>query len=300
MDPGLMLGVRILKRVILSFSIEIVAVLNRWTHTSMSAIQLLCLVALLFTAAMLVTKNGAQPRLIRYVSLFYCNQQARRLFTYGSNTAIDLFPNVLLATAIAILLITTTNRNNTNALEDLRSMLEGLLYMYGDIMDFAFEYGTIPVTTAAMGVSLLLRYTNGSDDPANQFIRRLADIISTNVLYQGATSLINSTVQTELIETIAATSIIRLAIPSTEGYLIFLTAGRLTELIPDVAPMLACLIMWVELLPTSSRGWISELCVVYVILAVARYLVNMPTLGAVVTLILAHYIDHVIAQLEKK
>ena len=298
MQQGVAVGNRIIKRVFMSFSVVIVNAISQWTLINMSAVQAMCLMALVFIAAIQMSKKSAQPRLIRMVCLLYCNQQIRRLFISGTDTAITLFPNILLAVAIAVLLVAISDKDDADSLDDLRVMLEGLLYMYGDIMDFVFEYGILSITVASLGVGLVLRHIEPSNDPMKAFIRRLLSIVNTNLLYQGITSLINSSNQTELIESIAATSILRLVLPSMESYLTYMTAARLTNLMPGIAPILLCAIIWIEMLPVSSRGWVGELFATYVIIAVINYMMLIPTWGAVVVLIMAHYIDHIITHID--
>ena len=299
MDKGIMIGKRIVKRIIMSFSIIIVNALSTWTYSNMSTIQGICLVALIFAFAVQLNKKVAQPKLIRLIGLLYCNQQIRRLFIGETSTAVNIFPNILLATAIAVLLIAITDKDDTDALDDMRVLLEGLLYMYGDILDFTFQYGVLPITAAAFGTGLVLKHLQPSADPMQTFVRRLLSIVSTNILYQGVTSLINSNIHAKFIESIAATSILRLILPSMESYLTYLTAARLLTLAPGLAPVTACLTLWVELLPSSSRGWINELLVTYVILAVINYMILIPTWGAMVVLIMAHYIDHIVSHLDQ-
>ncbi len=55
----------------------------------------------------------------------------------------------------------------------LRVMLEGLLNMYRDTFDFAFQYRVLPVKAAASGVKLVLKHTANSNDPMKAFIRLL-------------------------------------------------------------------------------------------------------------------------------
>jgi hypothetical protein len=297
MQQGVMLGNRIIKRAIMHFSIVIVNALSRWTQTNMSAVQGMCLIALIFVTAIQLNNIMAQPKLIRLVCLLYCNQQVRRLFTGNTDTLVALFPNIILAFAIAVLLVSTADKNSAIAVEDLRYMLEGLLYMYGDIMDFMFKYGVLPVTVASLGMSLVLKHAPVHPDPMRAFIQRLLSIVSTNILYQGISTMINATTQAKLIESVATTSILRLMIPSMEGYLTYLTAVHLTILIPGMAPILACLIIWTELVPASARGWVSELLATYVIQAVITYLISIPTWGAMVVLIVAYYIDFIVNHL---
>lgn len=263
----------------------------------MSAVQGLCLIALIFATTMQLNNVKAQPKLIRMICLLYCNQQIRRFFTNNADTVITLFPNVMLAIGVATLLISTVDQSDSSSVEDLRFMLEGLLYMYGDILDFTFQYGALPITTASLGVSLVLKNLTPSDDPMQTFIRRLLSIVSTNILYQGTTTMINSTIQAKLIETIAATSILRLILPSMESYLTYLTAIQLTMLVPGLAVIFLCMIVWTDLIPVSGRGWVGEVLSMYVIQAVINYLIFIPTWGAVVVLIVMYYVDFAIANL---
>ncbi len=282
----------------MSFGIVIVNALRQWTDTNMSAVQSICFIALLFITAIQLNKHAAQPKLIRLVCLLYCNQQIRRIYTNETATAIDLFPNILLATMLAVFLIAVTEKNNNEALDDMRTMLEALLYMYGDILDFLFQYGILPLTLAAFAAGLVFQTIPPPHDPIQRFFFRMAGIISTNLLYEGATSLVQSSGQIELIESVAAAVVIRKIVPSMESYLTYLTAMQLTYLVPGIAPIMFCVIIWINVFPKSSRGWISELCATYIILATMNYLATAPTWGASTILVFAHYIDYVIAHLD--
>jgi hypothetical protein len=177
-------------------------------------------------------------------------------------------------------------------------MLEALLYMYGDILDFLFQYGILSLTLMAFAIGLLIQMMPPPVDPMRSFFTRMAGIVSTNILYQGVTSLINSSNHMKLVESVATASVLRLLIPSMESYLTYLTAAQLTLIIPEIAPVMLCIIIWIEILPPLSRGWISELCATYVILSVMNFLSAVPTWGAVVILIMAHYVDYVIIHLD--
>ena len=297
MQRGITLGIRIIKRIVLSFSVVIVNAVSNWTTQNMNIIQGMCLMSLLFITAIQLNKRMVQPKLLRLVSLLYCNQQIRRLFNSNGNTAVDLFPNILLATSIAVVLTVISETDNQESVEDLRFMLEALLYMYGDILDFMFQYGVLTLTVASFGVGLLIQTLPSPKDPMQLFFRRMGGIISTNIMFQGITSLINSTTHMKLIESVATASVLRLLLPSMESYLTYLTATQVTNLVPGIAPVMICIIMWTELLPKSSHGWVSELCTTYVILAVINYLAGIPTWGAAVILVITHYVDYIIIQL---
>jgi hypothetical protein len=298
MKKGSTIGIRIVQRVNFTFGFIVAKALGQWTQANMSTMQSLCLIALLFIAAIQLNTKLAQPKLIRLICLVYCNQQLRRLFISGADTSYTLLPNIMLACAIAVLLIYTTNKDDTSSLADLRMMLEGLMYMYGDILDFTFAYGILPITAMAFGAGQFLSYSSKPTDPMLAFMMRLATIVSTNVIYQGVTTIINSPVQAKLIESIASISVLRLLLPSMESYLTYMTAAYLANLIPGIAPIIMCTIIWTDLLPTSSQGWVSELFTIYVITAIINYIINISTWGAVVVLILAHYIDHIIAHID--
>jgi hypothetical protein len=298
MQPSLMLGKRIIKKIVMSFSIVVVKALSKWTDSNMDVIQGMCLIALLFITAIQLNRRAVQPRLLRLICLLYCNQQVRRLFSGETNEANSFFPNLLLAVALAVLLIIVTNNKDQGSVDDMRTMLEALLYMYGDILDFLFKYGVLTLTLSAFGVGFLIQTIKPPENQIQAFFLRMAGIISANVLYQGVTSLINSTAHMELIESIAAASVLRLLIPSMESYLTYLTAAQLTSIVPDVSPIMLCIIVWNELIPLASRGWITELCATYIILSVINFLISIPTWGASVVLIMAHYVDYILVHLD--
>jgi hypothetical protein len=298
MQQGVVLGIRIVKRIVLSFSVVVVNTISRWANANMSMVQCMCLIALIFITATQLNKTAVQPKLLRLVCLLYCNQQIRRLFTSGSDTAIDFIPNVLLATTLAVFLTVLAQKENKESVDDLRTMLEALLYMYGDMLDFLFKYGVLSLTLMAFALGLFIQTMPPPVDPMRSFFTRMAGIVSTNILYQGVTSLINSSKHMKLVESIATASVLRLIILSMESYLTYLTAAQLTLITPAIAPVMLCIIIWIEVLPPLSRGWISELCATYVILSVMNYLSNVLTWGATVILIMAHYVDYIIVHLD--
>lgn len=298
MKQGVVLSIKIIKRIVMSFGVVIVNALSKWTNEHLDAIQGICLVSLIFVTAIQLNKHTTQPKLIRFVCLLFCNQQVRRLFVTGDNSATDLFPNILLATALAVVLTLIADRKDPKSMDDLRTMLEGLMYMYGDILDFLFAYSILPTTAAAFGVSVFIQSIKGPQNPMTSFFNRLTGIISTNLLYQGVSSLINSTTHLKLIESIATTAILRLILPSMESYLTFLTAIQITSIVPNISPIMLCIIALIDIIPAQSRGWISELCTTYIILAIIKYLSTIPTWGAAVILIMAHYIDYIIVHLQ--
>ena len=61
-------------------------------------------------------------------------------------------------------------------------MLQGILYLYGDIFDFSFEYGTFKITACAFGLSIFFKEWPKPTNQIMAFCWRLAEIISTNLL----------------------------------------------------------------------------------------------------------------------
>lgn len=297
MQDGIVISVRLVQRIITVFGVATVNALIEWSDRNMDTVQGICFIALVFVAAVQLSRRSAKPRLIRFVCLLYCNHQLRRLFNGGSNTLTNLFPNLLLAISVAVMLMVVSNNNSDDSAKDLRPMLEGLTYMYGDTLDFLFadEGSVIPTTLAAFCAGILIETAAPPSDPTINFVRRLAGIISANLLYQGVTSFINASAHMEIIETIATASILRLVLPSMEGYLMFMTAGQLAALAPGIAPIMFCIVMWLDCLPSSSHAWVREICITYVLLEAIRYLSSISTGGSMVILIMAHYADYIIA-----
>jgi hypothetical protein len=298
MERTSVLSVHVVKKIIMSFGIVIANALSEWTDNNIDTIQGLCLISLLFIAAIQLNKENVQPKLLRFVCLLYCNQQVRHLFVKGDNTVFDIFPNLLLATALAVLLTAISDRKDTESVDDLKTMLVGLMYMYGDMLDFLFAYDTISITLAAFAIGLVMQHVPPHTDPIIAFYVKLSGIISANLLYQGVTSMINSTTHMKLIESIAVTSVLRLIIPSMEPYLTYLTAIQVSIIVPNISPAMLCAIAWIDMLPLSSRGWITEVCGTYIILAIINFLALIPAWGSSVILIMAHYIDHIITNLK--
>ena len=298
MERTTVLGIRVVKKIVMSFGIVIANALNQWTDRNIDTIQGLCLISLLFMTAVQLNRAYVQPKLIRFVCLLYCNQQIRRLFVTGDNTVIDIFPNLILATALAVVLTAISDQSDDESIDDLRTMLEGLMYMYGDMLDFLFAYDILSVTLSAFAVGIFMQHVPLHTDPIIAFYIKLSGIISTNLLYQGVLSMINSTTHMKIIESIAAVSVLRLLIPSMESYLTYLTALQVSTVIPNISPIMLCVIAWVDILPPSSRGWITEICGTYIIVAVMGFLAQIPAWGSSVILIMAHYIDHIITNLK--
>jgi hypothetical protein len=70
-----------------------------------------------------------------------------------------------------------------------------------------------------------------------------------------------------------------------------MAAQRMYFLFPGLAPLLVFAVLWLDFLPVTSRGWIGELCCIYVVTSIATYLLTIPIGGVVVVLVLAHYMD---------
>ena len=235
-------------------------------------------------------------RLLKRVCLLYCNQCARFFFDDDQGTVLSLFSNLLLAVSLAVVLILMRNGKGQDG--DLCGILEGMLYLYGDALDFAFAFGVFKITLFAFITGLVLDSSLfAPGDPVLLFCIQLGKIVSANLTSEGINTLIQSTPQLELFECLASVALLRLIFPSMGSYLVYLAAQRVYFLFPGLDPAVLCAVLWLNLLPESSRGWVGELCCIYVVTSIARYLFAIPIGGMVVVLVLSHYMDFAI---EKK
>ena len=283
------LGMTVVRRCVNTLSLSVVNSLNAVTREYFTPLESLCVAGLAFVVIGFVL--GGQHihlRLLKRVCLLYCNQRARMFFAMEQGTLLSLFSNLILAIVLAILLM-IMGENGPGG--DLRGIFEGVLYLYGDILDFAFEFGVFKVTLCAFMVGYFLDCVDEPGDPVNMFCIRLFKIVSANLTSQGLDMLIQSTPQLELFECLACVAILRLVLPSMGSYLIYMAAQRMYFLFPGLAPLLVFAVLWLDFLPVTSRGWIGELCCIYVVTSIATYLLTIPIGGVVVVLVLAHYMD---------
>ena len=297
--PPMLLGFRVLQRLSTSGGIVLVNALTAWTNEYFGTVQGLCIALLTFIIVkQLDNTDSIRPRLLKRVCLLYCNQQMRQLFITNDNSPASIFSDILLALALASLTIVLYDKNfstpeHTN---ELKQMLESLLYLYGSILDFVFQYGVLKITICAFTASIYLQ-TGSSTQKGNEmyaFVWKMAAIINANLLSQGLSMLIPSTINLEILQCLASTCILRMILPDMQYYLTYLAAQRLLILLPDSAPLFFCITVCLELLPISSRNWVGEMCFTYVIISVATYTVQVPFWGMLFILIVTHYIDYIV------
>ena len=292
-----MLGFRILQRLAMSSGVILISSLQLWTNQYLGTLQGLCIAILVFAITKQLDKDASiRPKLLKRVCLLYCNQQVRRLFITNDNSPASIFSDILLAIALAVIAIVLYDeRTNPNSTKELKQMLESLLYLYGDILDFAFQYGVLSVTVCAFGVSMFVKTQKPPSTHIQKFCWRMVAIISANLLSQGMTELIpRSTPQVQFLQCLASVCILRLILPDMQSYLIYLAAYQLQIIAPGLPTLFFCALVCLEILPESSRDWVGELCFTYIIACVASYLTQIPFWGMLFVLIMAHYVDYIL------
>ena len=108
----------------------------------------------IFIIATQLDQTAAHSKLLKRMCMLYCGQQTRGLFISNDYRPASLFTDILLAMGMAVITMVTYGENNP----ELKTLLDGLLFLYGDILDFAFQYGTFKVTLCAFGASMFLKY----------------------------------------------------------------------------------------------------------------------------------------------
>jgi hypothetical protein len=283
------LSMSVVHRCVNTLSLKVVNTFSAVSNEYFTPLESLCFAAIVFIIIGFVLDGKAiHLRLFRRVCLLYCNQRVRMFFATEQGTLLGLFSNLMLAVVLAIVLM-LMNDNGPGG--DLRGIFEGMLYLYGDVLDFAFDFGVFKVTLCAFMVGLFLDSMGEPEDPVYAFSLRMFKIISANLTSQGLNMLIQSTPQLELFECLACVAVMRLLLPSMGSYLVYMAAQRIYVLFPGLAPLLFFGVLWLDFLPVISRGWIGELCCIYVVTSIANFLLTIPIGGVVVVLVLAHYMD---------
>lgn len=283
------MGLNALHRCVQTLSLSVVNTINAATDEYFTPIESLCIAGLAFiVVGFVLNGKSIHLRLLKRVILLYCNQRARMLFDSDQGTVIGLFTNLILAVSIAVslLLMDVVGRE-----DDLRGVFEGMLYLYGDILDFTFKYGVFKITLFSFVAGYALESCSVSDDPVYAFVIQMFKIVSANLVSQGVDMMIQSTPQLELFECLACVAVMQLIFPSISSYLIFLAAKRVYFLFPGLAPVMFVATLWLDFLPVTSRGWVGELCCIYVVTAISSFLFTIPIGGVVVVLVMAHYMD---------
>jgi hypothetical protein len=283
-----------LRRIMLATGIVMVDELTDWTDQYFGLVEGMCISILIFIITTQLNQSAVEPLLLKRVCLLYCNRQASRLFIGNDTSASGVFSNILLAMAIAVLAIVLYDSKDKSSAKDLQHLLDGLLFMYGDMMDFAFQYGVFMITMAAFGVSMFMQYTPPPTKRIPLFCWQLGTIISANLLSQGMTSLIPTIPDLRLLQCIASVCILRLLLPGMQSYLTYLAAKQLVLLIPGMAPLFFCVVVCIRLLPVGSQDWMNETCTTYILAEIAGFISRIHIWGMVLALILAHYVDYII------
>ena len=285
------MGMTVLHRCVNTLSLAVVRAFSSSSSEYLTPLGSLCLGAIAFILiGFMLDERSIHLRLMKRVCLLYCNQRARMFFAMEQGTIISLFSNLILALLLAVVLLLMKKDGPGG---DLRGIFEGMLYLYGDIFDFAFEMGVFKVTLCAFMAGLFLDCTNKTEqkDPVLAFGVQLLKIISANLTSQGLDMLIQSTPQLEIFECLACVAVLRLLLPSMGSYLVYMAAQRVYVLFPGLAPLLFFAVLWLDFLPVTSRGWIGELCCIYVVTSIAQFILTIPIGGVVAVLVLAHYMD---------
>ena len=295
-DKGVLLGIDAIKRVAMSASVILITAMSTWTDLYFGVIQGLCIAFIVFVIATQMDTKHVQPRLIKRVCILYCNQEVRKLFIVNDYSPTSIFSDILLAVLLAISMIMLYDKKSPQHSQDLDRMLQGLLYMYGDILDFLFTYGTFKITVCAFGLSIFLKEQDKPQNKIQAFCWQLAEIISANLLSQGITSMIRSSTSMAFIQIIACVSFLRIMLPSMESYLTYLAAIQLISIMPNLWALFLCAVICLDMLPSASQNWVGDVCSTYVIATVANSIIQVPFWGMILVLVLAHYIDFITEQ----
>jgi hypothetical protein len=291
------LGMSVLHRCVNTLSLTVVKTFSEISSQYFTPLGSICLGIIAFIIiGFVLDAKSIHIRLMKRVCVLYCNQRARMFFAMEQGTILSLFSNLLLALLLAVVLLIMKQDGPGG---DLRGIFEGMLYLYGDIFDFAFEMGVFKVTLCAFMAGLFLDCTIKAEnkDPVFAFGIRLLKIISANLTSQGLDMLIQSNPHLEIFECLACVAILRLLLPSMGSYLVYMAAQRISILFPGLAPLLFFAVLWLDFLPVTSRGWIGELCCIYVVISIAQFLLTIPIGGVVVVLVFAHYMDFALTTL---
>ena len=302
--PSTILGFRIMKRLAMSGGLILVSAMSNWTDLHLGPVQGLCIALLAFTLFNQEDTRRTQKEhhpearlgLAKRICILYCNRQVRSLFIIKDNNPVSIFADIMLAMALAALTIVINDRDSKGRpdINDIKQMLESLLYLYGDILDSAFQYGVLKVTLCAFGVSMALRTLKPPKAQMLRFCWRMASIISSNLLSEGLTTLIPAVKGLKIIQILSTVCILRMILPDMEYYLIYLAAQQLTSQLPGMAPLLFCATLCLEFLPESSQSWVGEICLTYILIAVAEYVSWVPFWGMIFVLVMVHYIEFIV------
>jgi hypothetical protein len=183
--------------------------------------------------------------------------------------------------------------------DDLHSVLNSLMYLYGDVLDFTLQYGAFKVAVFALAVSM---WTDVRKPPVNRmyvFCWDLLKIISMNLVYQGVDMLIQSSaVELEILECIATVAVLNRFLPSMGPYLTYLAAQKIAVNMPFCSPLMFCCVIWVYYgpVPKSGKGWLGDLAFNYVVIDTSRNLRAMSFPWVVFMVIVVQYVDFIVTK----
>ena len=284
----------LLHRIASSTCLAFVSLLDTLTLDSITQMQGLYVGCLVFLVVEALGSVTTKLRLFKRVCMLYCNQRLRGLFSPESTETAAL-GNLFLAVTVAIVMMATASKHS----EDIQSLLMSLMYLYGDILDFALvSYGVFKVTVAALMVSVWAEATERPKNRIYAFCFELVKIISTNLVCEGVNALIQSSaVELEILECMATVALMRMFIPSMESYLTYLAARRLVLLIPNFSSFFGCCLVWVintSFVPGTGKTWLGELAFNYIVLDTSVYLQAVTLPWVVFAVILLHYTDYIV------
>ena len=286
----------LLHRIASSTCLAFVSLLDTLTLDSITQMQGLYVGCLVFLVVEALGSVTTKLRLFKRVCMLYCNQRLRGLFSPESTETAAL-GNLFLAVTVAIVMMATASKHS----EDIQSLLMSLMYLYGDILDFALvSYGVFKVTVAALMVSVWVESCAAPKDPIYSFCFNLTKIISMNLVCEGMAVMVHSdAVELEIMQCMAVVAVLRLFMPSMESYLTYMAAKFLVTLIPGFSPFFACSLVWIisaSVVPSTGKQWVGELAVNYIVLALSLLLQTVTIQWVVFLLILLHYADFIVTE----
>ena len=299
----LVLGKRLLGRLLMSGGTVLVSVLSTWTDANIGPLKGLCVALILFSVINVGdVHQEARRGLIKRICILYSNRQIRKLFIVDNQNSIGIFSDLLLSvglTAALILLYDRGSSSNTG-MGEIGHILESLLYLYGNILDFTFKYGILKITLCAFGVSMFVKSLEKPKSIMMQFCYRMISIISANLLYEGMNELIPSPPNLKILQTIATLTILRLILTDLQYYLTYLAAQQLLIQFPDAGPLFFMATFFIDFVPATSQEWVSETCFTYVVLAVIKYINTISLGGMIFILAMVHYAEYILVASQKK
>jgi hypothetical protein len=288
----------LLHRITASTCLCMVSVLDSLTADNLTGMQGLYLGLLVFLIAEAVHSGAIRLQLFKRVCLLYCNQRVRGLFDYNS-TVTAAITDLCLAVSVAVLMMMCSSS------KDAESLLTSLMYLYGDVLDFALvEYGVMEVTVFALGVSVVLERSKPPVDKIWEFGFNLSKIVCSNLVCEGVDLLMQSdAMELELLECMATVAILRLFLPSMSSYITYIASKRMVYLLPHCSPLFACVVVFIvknSFIPESGRAWLGELSFNYIVIDVSTSVRTMTFQWTVFLVIILHYVDHIVTGHMKK